>query len=58
MPATHKKLVIGGDQTAAQATAYLANPQATGDYYSESDHAFMRWIATERARTVLGLDDP
>src|SRR2546421_7871868 len=56
MPATHKKLTIGGDQTAAQATAYLANPQATGDYYSESAHAFMRWVAGARVRMTLGLN--
>ncbi|MDQ6898973.1 MAG: relaxase domain-containing protein, partial [Candidatus Dormibacteraeota bacterium] len=57
MTATHKKITIGAGQTAGQATSYLADPQATGDYYSEADHAFMRWIASERARTVLGLND-
>src|SRR5919108_5171582 len=56
MPATHKKLTIGSGTTAAQATAYLADPQATGDYYSEAAHAFMRWVASPRARSVLGLN--
>ncbi|MBJ7610885.1 MAG: relaxase domain-containing protein, partial [Candidatus Dormibacteraeota bacterium] len=45
-----------GHETAGEATAYLANPQATGDYYSEGDRAFMRWVATARAHSVLGLD--
>jgi conjugative relaxase-like TrwC/TraI family protein len=57
MAASHKKITIGAGQSAADAVAYLANPQATGDYYSESDHAFMRWIASDHARAVLGLDD-
>ncbi|MBJ7598817.1 MobF family relaxase [Candidatus Nephthysia bennettiae] len=56
MPATHKKLTIGSGTTAGQATAYLADPQATGDYYSEAAHAFMRWVASPRARSVLGLN--
>src|SRR3989441_1239103 len=57
MAASHKKITIGAGQSAAGEVAYLANPQATGDYYSESEHAFMRWVASDRARAVLGLDD-
>src|ERR1700738_1047349 len=57
MAATHKKITIDESRSAAAEVAYLANPQATGDYYSESEHAFMRWVASDRARTVLGLDD-
>jgi conjugative relaxase-like TrwC/TraI family protein len=56
MAATHKKLIFGGAQTAGQAVVYLADPQAAGDYYSESEHAFMRWVASPRAREVLGLN--
>jgi hypothetical protein len=53
----HHKLIVGKDLSAGQATSYLAEPQSTGDYYSESDHAFMRWVASAQTREALGLHD-
>jgi len=35
---------------------YLADPQARGDYYTEGG-SFMRWLATPRSATFLGLGD-
>src|SRR2546421_2973570 len=57
MAFSHHKFTIGAEQTAGQVTSYLADPQASGDYYSEADHAFMRWLVTDRARAELGLGD-
>jgi hypothetical protein len=53
-----KKLTMGGEQTAEQVVGYLADPQATGDYYSEAGRAFMRWLATPRSRTFFALGQP
>ena len=58
MAVSLKKLKIGkGKLTAAEVVGYLADPQDVGDYYTEDRKAFMRWIATERVRTLFALGD-
>jgi conjugative relaxase-like TrwC/TraI family protein len=56
MAAGWKKLKVGEGHSAEAAVSYLADPQARGDYYTEGG-AFMRWLATPRARTHLALGD-
>ncbi|MBJ7599760.1 MobF family relaxase [Candidatus Nephthysia bennettiae] len=58
MAFSHHKLEVGGDQSAGAITTYLADPQSkTGEYYSESSRAPMRWAASDRAKAFLGLGD-
>jgi hypothetical protein len=44
--------------SAAEIVAYVADPQAAGDYYSEADQAFLMWHTTKRAAIELGIAKP
>ncbi len=51
-----KKLKVGPRQlTPEEIVAYIAEPQPSGDYYSEAGQALMMWHVTERAAVVLGI---
>jgi hypothetical protein len=51
MSVSWNKLKVGGSValSAAEIVAYVADPQAAGDYYSEADQTFLMWHTTERA---------
>ena len=56
MSVSWKKLKVGPKQlTPAEIVAYIAEPQPSGDYYSEAGQALMMWHVTDRAAAVLGI---
>jgi len=44
-----------GELSAADIVAYLADPQASGDYYSEAGRALLMWHTTSPAAVQLGI---
>lgn len=61
MAASVHKLHVGGapgeEQPVEAIVAYLQDPQAAGDYYTEGGRAFMRWITTPRVRGLFALGE-
>lgn len=56
MSVSVKKLKLAPNELSAeQIVGYVMDSQARGDYYSERDQAFMRWVTTDRVREYFGL---
>src|SRR5438105_79889 len=44
-----------GELSADDIVAYIADPQAGGDYYSEAGQALLMWHTTSRSAVELGI---